>query len=107
MPVSASTKMDRFARAAEDVAAAERAIQLEIDRKEKSAQKQSKRANAPCRQARELIRSRRKPRQSHPRARLPSGHQPGSVILLSFRREAGSMGETMEIPPEWIAEAGL
>jgi hypothetical protein len=42
MPVSASTKMDRFARAAEDVAAAERAIQLEIDRKEKNAPKSSR-----------------------------------------------------------------
>jgi hypothetical protein len=36
MPVSASTKMDPFASAAEDVAAAERAIQQEIDRKEKT-----------------------------------------------------------------------
>jgi NAD(P)-dependent dehydrogenase (short-subunit alcohol dehydrogenase family) len=36
MPVAASTKRDRFASAAEDVAAAERAIQEEIDRKEKT-----------------------------------------------------------------------
>jgi hypothetical protein len=47
MPVAASTKKDRFASAAEDVAAAERAIQQEIDRKEKShpkAAEKSKRA---------------------------------------------------------------
>jgi hypothetical protein len=36
MPVSASTKKDRFASAAEEVAAAERAIQQEIDRKQKA-----------------------------------------------------------------------
>jgi hypothetical protein len=35
---------------------------------------------------------RRKPRQSHPRTRLPSGHQAGSVILLSFR--SGKSHET-------------
>jgi hypothetical protein len=47
MPVAASTKTDRFASAAEDVAAAQRAIQEEIGRKEKirpKAAEQSKRA---------------------------------------------------------------
>jgi hypothetical protein len=46
MPVSAGANKDRFARAAEDVAAAERAIQQEIDRKEKTRPKaeNSKRA---------------------------------------------------------------
>jgi hypothetical protein len=36
MPVADSTKTDRFASAAEDVAAVERAIQEEIERKEKT-----------------------------------------------------------------------
>jgi hypothetical protein len=42
MPVARSTKRDRFASGAEDVAAAERAIQEEIDRREKTRPKAEK-----------------------------------------------------------------
>jgi hypothetical protein len=66
MPVSASTKMDRFARAAEDVAAAERAIQLEIDRREKTRPKAVEKSK----------RAMQAGARTYPEPPLPQQHQP-------------------------------
>ena len=53
----ANAKKDRFASAAEDVAAAERAIQQQIDRKENALQLRGKRARARCRRCTALSRA--------------------------------------------------
>ena len=63
---AASTHRDRFARAAEDIAAAERAIQQEIDRKEKIRPKAGERSK----------RAMQAGARAYPEPPLPAQHEP-------------------------------
>jgi NAD(P)-dependent dehydrogenase (short-subunit alcohol dehydrogenase family) len=76
MSVAASTKRDRFASGAEDVAAAERAIQEEIDRREKTRPKAEKSKRAMQAGAR-----------AYPEPPLPEQHEPkpGAESELELR----------------------
>ena len=77
MPVAASTKKDRFASAAEDVAAAERAIQKEIDRKEKTRPKTAEKSKGAMQAG----------ARAYPEPPFPKQHEPkpGSESELQLK----------------------